>query len=221
MTSERQFAANRRNALHSSGPKTEGGKRRSRRNAVRHGLTAETVIGVLEDPEDYQAFEAAILSDYVPQSVIERELVLRLASLLWRLRRANSIETGLFQIHGEILRDRKNLFEIATPPSEAMQNLVYRLFKAGDLCATQVQSSNDRECAPLIRDGTTTNFSAAHSRRNIASRQKDIARCFLRLANLENGILERIGRYEAALWRQVVQILMALEAIRRQLPFRR
>ena len=49
MTSYRQIEANRRNALKSTGPKTEAGKLASRRNAVRHGLTAETVIGALED----------------------------------------------------------------------------------------------------------------------------------------------------------------------------
>jgi len=30
---------------------------------------------------------------------VERELVLRLASLLWRLRRATTMETGLFEVH--------------------------------------------------------------------------------------------------------------------------
>jgi hypothetical protein len=96
MTSYRQIEANRRNALKSTGPRTEAGKQASRRNAVHHGLTAETVIGALEDSEDYRVFETAITADYDAQSAVERELVLRLASLLWRLRRATTMETGLF-----------------------------------------------------------------------------------------------------------------------------
>ncbi len=105
MTSLRQIEANRRNALKSTGPKTEEGKQASRRNAVRHGLTAETVIGALEDTEDYKAFEAAITADYDAQSAVERELVLRLASILWRLRRATMMETGLFEIEAKHVRD--------------------------------------------------------------------------------------------------------------------
>ena len=104
MSSFRQIEANRRNARKSTGPITEEGKQRSRCNAVRHGLTAETVIGALEDAEDYKAFEAAIIADYDAQSAVERELVLRLASLLWRLRRATTIETGLFEFQAGHLR---------------------------------------------------------------------------------------------------------------------
>jgi hypothetical protein len=66
---------------------TEEGERQSRRNALRHGLTAETVVDGLEDSEDYRAFEAAVIADYDAQAAVERELVLRLDSLLWRLRR--------------------------------------------------------------------------------------------------------------------------------------
>ena len=98
MTSTRQLEANRRNAIRSTGPKTEDGKNSSRRNAIRHGLSAETVIEIAEDVEDYRGFEAAIISDYDPVTAVERELVLRLASLLWRLRRASAIETDLFRI---------------------------------------------------------------------------------------------------------------------------
>lgn len=78
----KQIEANRRDAGKSTGPTTPGGKAQSRLNAVRHGLTAETVIGALEDAEDYNGFEAAVIADYDAQSAIERELVLRLASLL-------------------------------------------------------------------------------------------------------------------------------------------
>jgi len=76
MTTFRQIEANRRNARNSTGPITQEGKQRSRCNAVRHGLTAETVIGALEDADDYRAFEAAIIADYDAQSAGERELAL-------------------------------------------------------------------------------------------------------------------------------------------------
>src|SRR6266705_3354220 len=104
MTSFRQIEANRRNAIRSTGPNTDEGKRRSRRNAVRLGLCAETVIEIVEDIDDYRAFEAAVIADYDAQTAVERELVLRLASLLWRLRRATAIETDLLRIQAEILR---------------------------------------------------------------------------------------------------------------------
>src|SRR3954454_16631595 len=108
MTSFRQIEANRRNARHSTGPISEEGKLRSRRNAVRHGLTAETVIGALEDSADYSAFEAAVIADYDAQSAVERELVLRLASLLWRIRRATTMESGLFEIQAKHLLELRS-----------------------------------------------------------------------------------------------------------------
>jgi hypothetical protein len=102
MTSLRQIDANRRNAQLSTGPFTEEGKRRSRRNAIRRGFAAETVINALEDAEDYAAYERTVIADYNARSAVERELVLRLASLLWRFRHATAIESGLFKIQGEL-----------------------------------------------------------------------------------------------------------------------
>jgi hypothetical protein len=61
------------------------------------------VIDALEDAEDYAAFEMAVAADYDAQSAVEREPVLRLASLLWRLRRATAIESGLFRIQAKHL----------------------------------------------------------------------------------------------------------------------
>src|SRR4029453_3994412 len=96
MTSLRQIEANRRNALKSTGPTTPEGKERSSRNALRHGLMAETVLVFLESSDDYELFEATIILDYNPETAVERQLALRLASVLWRLRRSTSIETAIF-----------------------------------------------------------------------------------------------------------------------------
>src|SRR5208282_5867029 len=126
MTSRSQIEANRRNACKSTGPTTEEGKRRSRCNAIRHGLTAETVIGALEDAEDYKAFEAAIIADYDAQSTVERELVLRLASLLWRLRRATIMETGLFEIQASHLNGFRQVRQVNSTSREVVHALFGR-----------------------------------------------------------------------------------------------
>jgi hypothetical protein len=181
MTSARQIEANRRNALESTGPKTEEGKQRASRNAVRHGLTAETVIVPLEDADDYKAFEMAVTADYEAETAVERELVLRLASLLWRLRRATSIETGLFQIEHEDL-PLPGPLEI-----EPKECAVTTLFPGGQATGDRSDESGSDDCATLA----TSHFGL------------DVARRFLRLADLDNGMFERLGRYEAALWRQV------------------
>lgn len=103
MTSFRQIDANRRNARKSTGPTTQEGKQRSRCNAVRHGLTAETVIGALEKMRKITRRSTRPSLRTTMPSRPWSELVLRLASLLWRLRRATTMETGLFQIQADHL----------------------------------------------------------------------------------------------------------------------
>jgi hypothetical protein len=38
----------------------------------------------------------------------------------------------------------------------------------------------------------------------------------LQLANLDNGALERFGRYETARWREADQVILMLDLLRRQ-----
>jgi hypothetical protein len=197
MTSFKQIEANRRNALKSTGPITEEGKLQSRRNAVRHGLTAETVIAALEDAEDYKAFEAAIVADYDTQSAVERELVLRLASLLWRLRRATAIETGLFEIQADNVGELRPSCQVSPISSEIIDALVG---SHEPVCFKNIPTSPGVGITP-------SNDPAAN-----------LARYFLHLANLPNFTLDRLGRYEATLWRQVAQVLFALEALDRRKP---
>src|SRR4051794_16622820 len=201
MTSLKQIEANRRNARRSTGPATQEGKLRSRRNAVRHGLTAETVIGALEDAEDYTAFEAAVIADYDAQSAVERELVLRLASLLWRIRRATTLETGLFEIQARHLLEFRR-------KRDAQRNLFHRLFPSTEL-TEGVESASERVPQGGISESNTGACSP------------DLARCFLRLAHLPSYPLDRLSRYEAALWRKAGQTLFALPTLHRRKPWDR
>jgi hypothetical protein len=45
---------------------------------------------------------------------------------------------------------------------------------------------------------------------------RQLTHCFQRLANLDNGVFERLGRYESALWRQMLRTLFALQSARRR-----
>ena len=212
MTSFRQVEANRSNALGSTGPKTEDGKRRSRRNAVRHGLTSETVVVALEDIEDYHAFEAAIISDYDARTAVERELVLRLASLLWRIRRATAVETDLLQIQAEILSDRRQENTICDQSEQ--KPVIYRVLQQAPCSNLEKHSESRSRCdgSPDSIDDQSDRHSAPGDNDPGVSRK--LTFCFLRLANLDNGMFDRLGRYEAALWRQTVQTLFALQTIR-------
>lgn len=186
MTSQRQTDANRRNALLSTGPRTENGKQQSRGNAYRHGLTAQTVIMGIEDAAEYCTFEAEILAEYDPQSIVERELTRRLASLLWRLRRANLIETGLLRI--------------ASGPVQGRD-------KGAD------QKVDATVPAVIMRwiGGPEKSEQPDNRKYGHGDDQMPLSRCFLQLADMSGQPLERISRYEVTLWRQFVQVLFALD----------
>jgi hypothetical protein len=104
-TTEKQFAANRANAAHSTGPRTEEGKARSRLNALKHGLLATEAanFGVEGEPAR-KAFEG--LSDrlenyYRPRGPIEEILVQKIAIATWRLKRAMRFEARAIHEAGE------------------------------------------------------------------------------------------------------------------------
>jgi hypothetical protein len=183
MTSLRQIESNRRNALKSTGPKTETGKQSSSKNAIRHGLTAETVIEPYEDPEDYRAFEQAVTADYDAETAVERELILRLVGLLWRLRRATSIETGLFQIQAEIMRERSH--SKRTQP-RSQDRTVMALFQRRKPTAGAL--SDDRLNDDRTDGGASQSEAQASPESPTGSRvtddRLDVARCFSQLADL-------------------------------------
>jgi hypothetical protein len=188
----------------------QGKRRRSRRRAWRDGLTDQTVVQVLEDVRSYRAFERTLVGSIDPRSVIELELVHRLASLLWRLRRASAIETGLFEIQGEILLARQ---QDASRESHAgtLQTA------PGTNGHSKGPGSNGRDDRPISNQDNSLSMTmrAAPGR---WSKSRTIAQCFLRLSNLDPTLLDRVGSYESRLWRQAAQTIWTLEEIRRPPP---
>jgi hypothetical protein len=131
--------------------------------------------------------EAAITADYEAQSAVERELVLRLASVLWRLRRATTMETGLFEIQAEQLRGYRQNRQVLPDSSD----IIHPVFRRADSVTAPLKAG-----APAV----------------------EFARCFLRMANLPNFAIDRLSRYEAALWRRAGRILLSLDALDRRKP---
>jgi hypothetical protein len=123
---------------------------------------------------------------------------------LWRLRRATSIETGLLQIQNEIPQEPGRTSQTQLCQNRAATTVV----RLGELTHVQTADAGDRSDHEPMHGETTTPTSS------VPDFQPGAARRFLSLADLDNGVFERLGRYEAALWRQVRQTIFTLEALR-------
>jgi len=183
-------------------------RRRSRHRAWRDGLADQTVVKTLENIRSYRSFERTLIGSVDPRTVIELALVHRLAGLLWRLRRASAIETGLFELQGEALTARRQdpscgPRQPGTPSTRANGH-------------SKVPGSNGRDDPPASDQETLS--TSLHPPLGPWSKSRAIAKCFLRLSNLDPTLLDRVGSYEARLWRQAAQTIWTLEAMRQPPP---
>jgi hypothetical protein len=92
MTSPKRVAANHRNARKSTGPRTAAGKERSRMNALKHGLDAQTLILPGEDDAAFLARLEAWRADVRPRNSLEDALVEQAARFSWQVDRADRVQ---------------------------------------------------------------------------------------------------------------------------------
>lgn len=93
MATRKQIAANRRNALKSTGPRTARGKAFARLNALRHGLRARPGILSAENLHELSQIRAQFLNSFQPQDPQQVRLVERMACARWQLLNWQSAET--------------------------------------------------------------------------------------------------------------------------------
>jgi hypothetical protein len=186
-------------------------KRRRSRRGWRDGLAAQTVVRNLEDVRVYRAFERALIGSVDPRSALELALAHRLAILLWRLRRASAIETGLFEIQGELALARWQ--DLSCQPSQPGTLPI----STRDDGHSKVLGSNGRDYPPHS-DQEPPSPTSRRVPLGPWSNPRAIAQCFLRLSRLDPTLLDRVGSYEARLWRQAAQTIWTLDAMRRPPP---
>ncbi len=81
--------SSRRNAQKSTGPRTAAGKARSRYNALKHGMTAESTLLPGEDAAEFEALRRRLHDDIGARNSLEAVLIDRIACDDWMATRAN------------------------------------------------------------------------------------------------------------------------------------
>jgi hypothetical protein len=98
MSTINQVSASRANGARSLGPVTPEGKKRSSRNAVRHGLLARCVVLDNELRECFDRHHAQFLDCFRPANDVELGMIEEMIAASWRQRRALAIETRLLDL---------------------------------------------------------------------------------------------------------------------------
>src|SRR5687767_14675627 len=97
MATERRVDANRQNAQHSTGPRTDEGKAAAKQNAYRHGLRSASPVGPGEDPAAYEAFALEVIAELEPVGISQQLQAERVAQLQWKLQRLPAIEAQMLE----------------------------------------------------------------------------------------------------------------------------
>ena len=202
-TSNKQIEANRANAKRSTGPKTEAGKRRSRRNSRKHGLTAEVLVVGNENAEDFRELREGLMKQYDPQGAMECELMERVAGILWRLRRVPVFEAAAIDFRVDQAAEQQRKREQEVWERRELQRQIVSESRGEDAreeeAGEQEQAEEDEGAALLessitLGDALTTDFAYTNS-------------------------LHKLGRHETSLMNSLTktqQMLVDLQSSRRE-----
>jgi hypothetical protein len=86
---------NQANALHSTGPKTPEGKKRSSLNAFKHGLSGNHLVMQQHEFTAYEDLTVKMLRDLKPVTEPEKQIAQKIVDLNFRINRITAIENNL------------------------------------------------------------------------------------------------------------------------------
>jgi hypothetical protein len=171
---QKQLAANRQNAMKSTGPKTSEGKAVVALNPIKHGLLSKEVLLANEDETALVELGKRLRHQLAPVGELELLLVDRIIASVWRLRRILQIEKDM--VNKQVSEKAARLFswnrkkKEGTPPVNLYEALEYKfgyfqsfqryethiergLYKAlHELQRLQSTRSGERVPAPVVVD---------------------------------------------------------------------
>jgi hypothetical protein len=225
MISEQKLEANKLNALKSTGPKTPEGRAKSALNAIKHGLCAQTVIISSENSDEFRAFAKNLTTDFAPINQVERNMVKRIVSLSWRLERATKYESLVLDkiLKAQFEADTQNnetnptnVGHVSLPKGEAS---VLDSNSTPTVGQASVLDSNSTPDASRDSSKNETNPTPPLSKEELEFLQEDLLATAIYNDFRDEGLLERVRRYESQLSRELnsaMDILYKAQTIRIQ-----
>jgi len=150
MATDRQIAANRRNAQKSTGPRTPEGKARSRFNGLKHGLAGRHLLIPVAQSRDFAAFREPLLDYLRPANAREIRLANQIVAGLWRAERCQFAQTGKFETaHTQLAYDQS--YRSLTTTAQRLAHL-YRQAHAGMAISFRYEVRHERSFYRALRD---------------------------------------------------------------------
>ena len=95
MASAAQILANKANAQHSTGPKTDAGKTTSSQNATKHGFTSKTFVILPGQEEAFETLESTLRQQFAPDAGYQEFVFNRILHAAWTQHRCECAEVEL------------------------------------------------------------------------------------------------------------------------------
>jgi hypothetical protein len=160
--SDAKLDANRANAQWSTGPKTEPGKARSSRNAVKHGLFCKNVLIPGEDPGEFHSLRDAFLRRLNPRDIVELEVVEDIIAAQWKLKRLRGAEKEAYLDEAAAMQDELARFHAVhnptakpiDPPVPDVGLLTWRMLRSGTNSHLDRLSRHEQRLVNNIRRST-------------------------------------------------------------------
>ena len=145
--SDARLDANRANAQHSTGPKTEEGKAKPSMNAVKTGLTGRTVLLSTDDAIIYQHHLDRNFTEFSPATDKEKALVQTIADAEWRLLRIVPLEAGIYAIGRLELADQFAAFADSDNREALILSKIFMTYRRdlGNLALQERRLRNQRK----------------------------------------------------------------------------